>query len=105
MGIGQIIFHTGNFPEGIYHSYEETKKALQNKDDFIRTTQMCFLSTKLLEQGYDIWIKEPNRKGYLIFLDEKGNVICNETKRKLSKKHNLFKLWKSGEFNSVRMAE
>ena len=55
---------------------------------------MCFLSTALLSDGYEVWIQDADdKKPYQIQLGE------NEaTDRMIKKEHNLYSLWASGEF-------
>lgn len=76
-------------------SYYETKQAIERQVPDIRTNQMSFLSTMRFEEGYRIFVHEtPLEDMYEIVL---GTDNTN-TRRDIRLGHDLFKLWKAGEF-------
>ena len=80
-----------------YNNYYDTQWALKNNKDFIDTNQMSFLSTMLFDAGYHIYIHEDEWFAYEIKLGDNKPF----TNRKICMCHNLFKLWKAGEFYHV----
>lgn len=96
--MSMIIFHPDKYPQGIFHSYKETQAAIENKADFIRTTQMSLLDINLLELGYNIIIQSDSKVTH-IALQDNNTIYCDSTNRQLTMSMNLFKLWKAGEFN------
>jgi hypothetical protein len=93
----RIIFYENedNLGRKMYHSYKETKQAINDRLEIISTTQMCFLSTDLFDIGYEIWIKPKDRDAYEIILGSNNDI----TDREIRMCHNLFKLWQGGEFD------
>ncbi len=74
--------------DNVLTMYNETKNAIRAEMPSIRTTQMCFLSTELIENGYDVYI-----------VDHKG---LNEIEYgkfgdlTIDKNSDLFALWEGG---------
>lgn len=101
----KIIFYSydeKSIPE-MLHGYEETEKAIfEEKRDLIYTTQMFCMNTRLIEFGYEIWIKERDREPYSITrskdYDELHFLDCNQTNRQLRMAHNILKMWGAGAF-------
>ena len=63
--------------------------------DNIVTTQMGYLSTSLFEKGYRIFVCPSEKECYEIKL---GSNEC--TNRVIRMSHNLFNLWRAGEFSA-----
>ena len=78
--------------------YEEELKAHKRIGVVVQTTQMCFLSTKLFKEGFDFIIIFGTGKNIFISIDDDGQIYCPDIQYKLTKNHNLFKLWQRGEF-------
>jgi len=87
----EIHFYEGTpFPKDCYHTWWDTRSAIVMKRERINTTQMGYLSTDLIDAGYKV------------FLGGKAEIKlgANEcTGREIKVEHNLFNLWKAGEFN------
>lgn len=95
-----IVFHPYGFHKGAACTYEETKELIENmQEDFVRTTQMCFLTTKLFDEGFDFVLIFGKDDNTFISIDDTGRIYCPNTKRQLTKQNNLFKLWQAGEFD------
>ena len=62
-------------------------------NDYILTTQMCFLSTDWIEMGYKIFVHDITGD-YEVRLGEDNE----RTHRYIRMGHNLFKMWHNGEF-------
>ena len=71
---------------------EATRKAINNRDDKIHTTQMALLSFSLVDKGYDIWLHKNGKKVQI-------KEHMPEIEKDLRKVHNLFRLWIAGTFN------
>ncbi len=75
--------------------WRETERCIKYDDEIVCTSQMGLLSTRLFELGYKIFIHENRLSMYEIKL---GND--NErTDREIKLGHDLFKLWRNGEFD------
>ena len=87
-----------NYPKNviIWNTWTATAFAIKIKEAQIYTTQMGLLSTTLFNQGYRIFVHPDNGKSYEIKL---GTNDC--TNREIKMEHNLFNLWKAGEFFAV----
>lgn len=77
-----------------YYGWVDTVRAINNCIEKIHTTQMGVLSTKLFELGYRVFIHPYDDEAYEIKLG--NNNAC--TNREIRMEHNLFNLWKGGEF-------
>ena len=94
-----IVFHPYGYHKGAACTYQETRELIDNpQKDFVQTTQMCFLSTKLFKEGFDFIIIFGMGKNIFISIDDDGQIYCPDIQYKLTKNHNLFKLWQRGEF-------
>lgn len=80
-----------------YDNYFDTEYAIKHNFNYIDTNQMSFLSTLLFEAGYHVYIHEDEWFVYEIKLGDNRPF----TNRIIKLQHNLFKLWKAGEFKNV----
>jgi len=81
---------------GDYDTMEDImsdRKENPRVNDYILTTQMCFLSTDWIEMGYRIFIHDITGD-YEVKLGEDNE----RTHRYIRMGHNLFKMWYNGEF-------
>ena len=62
-------------------------------NDYIVTTQMCFLSTDWLDKGFRVFVHD--RTGMFEIVLGNGN---ERTSRAIRRGHSLFRMWKNGEF-------
>ena len=74
--------------DNVLTMYNETKNAIRAGVSSIRTTQMCFLSTELIENGYDVCIVD-HRGFNEIEYGKFGDLT-------IDKNSDLFALWKGG---------
>lgn len=81
-------------------TYKGTKRALENGENPVLTTQMSFLDTKWLKD-YDISISTDDGQNIIMFFTVLGGHIVTspEIQRELRPSNNLFNLWKAGEFS------
>ena len=94
-----IVFHPHIFYEGVLKTYQETENAIQNPyEDIVRTTQMCFLNSDLFDYFDFVLIAESGNSVY-ISIDDDGKIYCPNTSKELNRNHNLYRMWKAGEFN------
>ena len=95
-----IIFHPYGCHKGAACTYQETRELIDNpQEDFVRTTQMCFLSTKLFDEGFDFVLIFGMYKNIFISVDDDGQIYCPDIDRQLTKQDSLFKLWQAGKFD------
>lgn len=76
-------------------TWMDTDDLVKKGVDNIVTTQMGYLSTSLFEKGYRIFVCPSEKECYEIKL---GLNKC--TDRVIRMSHNLFHLWRAGEFSA-----
>lgn len=84
-----------------YHGWYETSKAIEEHRKYIATTQMGLLDTRLIKDGYRIFVHPVDEEQYEIRLDEKNTC----TDKELRMAHNLFKMWQAGAFHANAVTE
>lgn len=77
------------------HSYVATKKAIEQGQDQIYTTQVALVSTSLIHAGYRIFIYPSVGKPFEITLGK-----CANTSKEIREAHNLEKLLVNGGFDT-----
>lgn len=81
-------------PAKVLCTWEDTDAAILCEDPEIHTTQMALLSTTLFEHDYRIFIHDG-----LGTVEIKLGGNSPVTNRLIRMGHNLFNLWKGGEFD------
>lgn len=93
----QIIFFVNKpkcgYPADIFVDYSRTKRAIAQGDRYIQTTQMCFLSTSLLQNGYRVYLFQKGKMSEIRL----GQPVNGS--RPVKVEHNLFHLFEAGEFS------
>ncbi len=93
----QIIFYANKpkwgYPNDILVDYVRTKRQIEQGDSDIRTTQMCFLSTSLLQNGYRVYLFQKGKMNEIRL----GQPVNGS--RPVKVEHNLFHLFEAGEFS------
>lgn len=93
----QIIFFVNKpkcgYPADIFADYARTKRAIEQGDRGIQTTQMCFLSTSLFLKGYRVFLFQTGKMSEIRL----GESINGS--RPVKMEHNLFHLFEAGEFS------
>mgnify|MGYP003293334731 FL=1 len=88
----EIHFYEQKPDKDMYVDYVTTNKAIEDKVEFIETTQMCLLSTGLLLDGYRVFIHYA--KGDIYEVELYKSRTPNHIEIRPSK--NLRALWASG---------
>lgn len=100
-----ILFYPGSYPtvDNICLTYDSTFDAIQNDGDIIFTTQMCFLSTALLNNGFHIIIFNDDMTDSTHIYKSKGKyVVKPDIYREINREDDLFELWIAGDLNDRR---
>ena len=99
-GNGVFILNGEDSEIKVSSSWKETKRRIENNEDIIHTNQMSFLSTKLFEKGYCIFVHEYSRKLRRNLVYEIKLGKNNErTDKEIRMCHNLFDFCKNGVFD------
>ena len=77
------------------HSYVATKKAIEEGQYIIHTTQVALVGTYLIHAGYRIFIYPAKGKNFEITIGK-----CINTTREIRESHNLEKLLVNGGFDT-----
>ena len=95
-----VTFYPGKAPSGVIASYRETERALERGRD-VETSQMCFLGSELLRSYDHVVISE---LGHVVRIDNgyDGTWSCEATDKELRYAHDLYRLWRAGEFDGGR---
>ena len=75
----------------IYVDYISTNEAIENREEYIATTQMCCLASWLLKVGYKVFIHFA--KGDIYEVELYKSRTPNHPEIRLAK--NLYQMWKS----------
>lgn len=76
-----------------YLGMDEVQRNITAEDLTVATTQMCFLSTQWIEDGFRTFVHD--RTGLFEIVLGEGN---ERTDRHIRRGHDLFRLWRNGEF-------
>lgn len=94
----EITFHSRTvFPtdgDRMLYSWQATERAINNREMNINTTQMGLLDARLWEFGYRIFVVDEYGK-----YEIKIGADNERTSREIRSVHNLFQMWKNGEFD------
>lgn len=94
----KIIFYYDLVPlcysSSCVHTYSETKYAIKDGDEIIRTTSMANFSFDLIDYGYDIYLSDGRK-------EIKIEPHMKELEKDLSKHHNILKMFLAGCFNDL----
>lgn len=85
-------------PVGVFNDFDCMKYTVDHpsqvhEDEVIVTTQMCYLDTRWLEEGFRIFVHDHTGVFEIVIGD--GN---ERTNRFIRYAHNLFRMWENGEF-------
>ena len=91
-----LWFNTAYESKTILHTYGMVENAVKENSPIIHTTQVECVSTRLIEQGYRIFI---HCEDFSVFEITIGD--CDRTKREIRMGHKISHLLVSGEFEGV----
>ena len=83
-----------------YRGMGDVQHSISAGDWIIGTTQICFLSTQWIEDGFKIFVHD--RTGVFEIVLGEGN---ERTNRHIRRGHDLFRLWCHGEFEPASRKE
>lgn len=90
-----IHLRPGEYPKETLHTIKEVEDALDFPLDVIHTTQLCEVTTRLFEAGYQIFVHPYEGDVFEIKLGENTH-----TERLIREGHNIAKLIYAGEFDN-----
>ena len=96
----EIHFYESRFavpypvPRIYFTDWRDTLRVIDEGCEVIHTTQMGLMNTGLLSSGWRIFVHEDIKTMYEIKLGSDNE----RTNREIKLSHDLFKLWKNGEF-------
>ena len=96
----EIHFYESRFavpypvPRIYFTDWRDTIRVIEDGWEIVHTTQMGLLNTGLLTSGYRIFIHEDYNTVYEIKLGSDNE----RTNREIKLSHDLFRLWRNGEF-------
>ena len=82
----------------LVHSYQATKRLIDNRETDINTTQMGLLDFNLSKLGYRIFIHDTVVNSYELIIDSFAKK-CGRKMQMIDIVDDLFLMWVSGMFN------
>lgn len=98
-----LTLYPGYVPFGTVHGSVECERSYNESERLVRsgktfaTTQMAILEDPHV-CDYDLIDIRDDRRRVVIRNNHDGTWFCDSTDRELRHGHNLFRLWKGGEF-------
>lgn len=91
-----VTFYPSYYPSYVVHNYKIARGWVDMVTS-VETTQMCLLNHV---KDYDL-IRIVNSEDDVIEIvnNHDGTYSCDRTDKELRRRHDLFRLWESGEFD------